>query len=60
MSMYFAAIACPEPACRELVEPVEWAAHYGKDKAAQLMSLFADRTKLETMPVHEFMSTFAK
>ncbi|MBI2514264.1 MAG: bifunctional 2-methylcitrate dehydratase/aconitate hydratase [Opitutae bacterium] len=35
-------------------------AHYGKDKAAQLMALFADRTKLETMPVHEFVSAFMK
>lgn len=50
MSTYLSAIACPEP--------VEWAAHYGKPKAAQLMSLFTDRTKLETMPVHDFVSAF--
>ena len=60
MSLYLAAIACPEPTCRELVEPVEWATHYGKDKAAQLMSLFADRATLEAMPVHEFVSQFVK
>lgn len=35
-------------------------AHYGKDKATQLMSLFSDRTKLESMPVHEFVSAFVK
>ncbi|MBI3884455.1 MAG: MmgE/PrpD family protein, partial [Opitutae bacterium] len=37
-----------------------FATHYGKDKAASLMSLFADRTKLETMPVHEFVNAFVK
>lgn len=37
-----------------------FAAHYGKDKATQLMSLFADRAKLEAMPVHEFVSAFVK
>ncbi len=37
-----------------------FAVHYGKDKAASLMSLFADRTKLEAMPVHEFVSAFVK
>ena len=37
-----------------------FATHYGKDKAASLMSLFTDRTKLETMPVHEFVSAFVK
>ena len=35
-------------------------AHYGKDKAAKLMSLFTDRAKLEAMPVHEFVSAFVK
>lgn len=29
-------------------------------RAAQLMSLFADRSKLETMPVHDFVSAFVK
>ena len=53
------AFACPEPACPELVEPIEWAAHYGAAKAKQLMSLFADRTKLEAMPVHDFMKCFS-
>jgi 2-methylcitrate dehydratase len=37
-----------------------FATHYGKGKAAQLMSLFADRTKLQTMPVHEFVGAFVK
>ena len=37
-----------------------FAAHYSKDKAAQLMSLFTDRAKLEAMPVHEFVSAFVK
>ncbi len=35
-----------------------FAAHYGKDKAASLMALFTDRTKLEAMPVHEFVAAF--
>ena len=29
-------------------------------RAAQLMSLFDDRSKLETMPVHDFVSAFVK
>jgi 2-methylcitrate dehydratase PrpD len=37
-----------------------FAAHFGQPKAAQLMSLFADRTKLEAMPVHDFVSAFVK
>jgi len=37
-----------------------FAAHYGKEKAASLMAIFTDRSKLESMPVHEFMSPFAK
>jgi 2-methylcitrate dehydratase len=37
-----------------------FAAHYGKDKAASLMALFADRAKLEAMPVHEFNAQFTK
>ena len=37
-----------------------FAAHYGKDKAAKLMSHFADRAKLEAMPVHEFVGAFVK
>jgi 2-methylcitrate dehydratase len=37
-----------------------FAAHYGKAKAAQLMSLFADRTKLEAMPAQEFVSAFVR
>jgi 2-methylcitrate dehydratase len=35
-------------------------AHYGATKAGQLMSLFADRAKLEAMPVHEFMACFVR
>ena len=37
-----------------------FAAHYGKAKATKLMSLFADRSKLDSTPVHEFMSAFTK
>ncbi len=37
-----------------------FATHYGKDKATQLMALFADRAKLESMPVHDFVSAFVK
>ena len=33
-------------------------AHYGAEKAGQLMSLFADRAQLERMPVHEFSAAF--
>ena len=34
-------------------------AHYGAEKAGRLMGLFADRAKLEAMPVHEFAAQFA-
>jgi 2-methylcitrate dehydratase len=34
-------------------------AHYGAEKAGELMALFADRGKLEAMPVHEFVGQFA-
>ncbi|HTL67768.1 MAG TPA: bifunctional 2-methylcitrate dehydratase/aconitate hydratase [Lacunisphaera sp.] len=34
--------------------------HYGAEKAARLMELFANRTRLEAMPVHAFVSAFAK
>jgi 2-methylcitrate dehydratase PrpD len=34
--------------------------HYGKEKATQLMALFADRAKLESIPVHVFAAAFAK
>jgi len=37
-----------------------FAAHYGKDKATSLKSLFADRTSLEAIPVHEFVSRFVR
>jgi 2-methylcitrate dehydratase len=36
-----------------------FAAHFGDPRAAQLMALFADRPRLEAMPVHEFMSALA-
>jgi 2-methylcitrate dehydratase len=35
-----------------------FAAHYGPEKATQLMSLFADRTRLEAIPPHDFVSHF--
>ena len=35
-------------------------AHYGAEKAGELMALFADRAKLEQMPVHAFSAAFAK
>jgi 2-methylcitrate dehydratase PrpD len=34
--------------------------HYGAEKAAKLMELFANRGRLEAMPVHAFVSHFAK
>lgn len=34
--------------------------HFGEDKARQLMSLFANRGKLEAMPVHEFSAGLVK
>lgn len=46
------AFACPEL--------VEWAAHYGAAKAAQLMDIFSNRAQLEAMPVHDFVSAFVK
>jgi 2-methylcitrate dehydratase len=33
--------------------------HYGATKAGELMALFADRAKLEVMPVHQFCAAFA-
>jgi 2-methylcitrate dehydratase len=36
-----------------------FAAHYGKSKSEKLTSLFADRTKLESIPVHEVINIFA-
>ena len=35
-----------------------FAAHYGRDRATQLMDLFANRSQLEAMPVHEFARAF--
>lgn len=37
-----------------------FAAHYGAAKAKELMALFADRGKLESMAVHDFVSHFVK
>ena len=37
-----------------------FASHYGPDKAAKLMDLFSDRAALEAMPVHAFVSGFAR
>jgi 2-methylcitrate dehydratase len=34
--------------------------HYGTEKAAKLMELFVNRGRLEAMPVHAFVSHFAK
>ncbi len=36
-----------------------FAGHYGAAKADQLMALFADRARLEAMPVHEFVTAFS-
>jgi 2-methylcitrate dehydratase len=35
-------------------------AHYGQQKAGELMSVFGDRANLEAMPVHEFMGAFVR
>ena len=35
-----------------------FAAHFGPAKSDRQMALFTDRAKLETMPVHEFVSQF--
>jgi len=35
-------------------------AHYGPARAEHLMSLFSERKKLESMPVHDFVSAFVK
>ena len=35
-------------------------AHYGAERAGGLMALFADRVKLEAMPVHQFISRFVE
>lgn len=37
-----------------------FASHYGDEKAKQLMSLFANRGKLEAMQVHEFFAGLVK
>jgi 2-methylcitrate dehydratase len=47
------------PVLRQKAEGA-FAAHYGPARAAQLMSLFADRAQLEAMPVHEFVTQFVR
>ena len=37
-----------------------FATHYGEERAGKLMELFADRAALEAMPVHAFVSRFAR
>ena len=37
-----------------------FADHYGPDRAAGLMALFADRSRLEAMPVHAFMTQLVR
>ena len=37
-----------------------FAGHYGAAKAERLMALFADRAKLEAMPVHAFVTAFVR
>ena len=34
--------------------------HYGEARAGELMALFSDRARLESMPVHTFCSAFAR
>ncbi|MES2694729.1 MAG: bifunctional 2-methylcitrate dehydratase/aconitate hydratase [Verrucomicrobiota bacterium] len=34
--------------------------HYGAEKSAALLGLFADRARLESMPVHQFAEAFVK
>jgi len=46
------------PVLRQKAESA-FAAHYGQEKAAGLMALFADRATLEAMPVHAFAAAFA-
>ena len=46
------------PVLRQKAESA-FAAHYGQEKAAELMALFADRATLEAMPVHAFSTAFA-
>ena len=47
------------PLLRQKAEAA-FAAHFGPDQAAELMAVFADRTKLESMSVHAFMQAFVK
>jgi len=37
-----------------------FSAHFGPAKSADLLRLFANRTELESMPVHEFASQWTK
>ena len=36
------------------------AGHYPPKQAEKIKAVFADRAKLETMPVHEFVSSMVK
>ena len=47
------------PALQQKAESA-FSAHYGSAKAQQLMGMFTNRTVLEAMPVHEFVSAFVK
>jgi 2-methylcitrate dehydratase len=47
------------PLLRQKAEAA-FTAHFGPDRAAELMKVFSDRTKLESMPVHLFMRAFVK
>ncbi|MBL9210282.1 MAG: bifunctional 2-methylcitrate dehydratase/aconitate hydratase [Opitutaceae bacterium] len=47
------------PVLRQKAESA-FAGHYGQEKAAELMALFANRATLEAMPVHAFTAAFAK
>ncbi len=47
------------PVLRQKAEAA-FAAHYGTETAARLMALFADRARLEAMPVHEFVTAFVR
>ena len=45
------------PLLREKAEAA-FSSHFGPARATELVGLFADRARLEAMPVHEFMTAF--
>jgi 2-methylcitrate dehydratase len=45
------------PLLREKAEAA-FSSHFGPTRATELVGLFADRARLEAMPVHEFMTAF--